>query len=166
MNRYAFGLLVSAAALTGCASMGNMLGHGTEHFYEGEPRPMTEVSVIESNGEYGWGMGSGVSLIAIDGKKLPTLAQSKQALLPGKHTVEYECDLTQNVMNGKRAGRATTTIELEKGVHYRLVGNLYALPKDKWYYSEDTFMGTTNRKLESNACDLKVVKFKALTNEG
>ena len=95
MNRYAFGLLVSAAALTGCASMGNMLGHGTDHFYEGEPRPMMEVSVIESNGEAGWGMGSGVSLIA----------------------------------------------------------------------TEETCMGTTNRKLETKACDLKAVKFKALTNE-
>ncbi|MCA6063773.1 hypothetical protein [Thalassolituus marinus] len=160
------GMLASSVFLTGCAGVGNMLGHGTEHFYEGEPLPMSQVSVIESNGESGWGMGAGINLIAIDGKDLSTFAQSKQALKPGKHTLEYECDRSDNIMDGKHVGHTSSEVELEKGVHYRLVGTRQALDKKDWYYSEKSFLGQKQRQLETSICKLNLVKHKTLTDEG
>ncbi len=94
--------LALIAGVPGCASM---LGNGMDQFYEGEPLPADQVSIIEFNGEAGWGKGNGVSVMSIDGKTLSFLSQSKQALKPGKHELLYECDLNPKVMDGKRDGR-------------------------------------------------------------
>ena len=166
MNKTVLGMIAVSAMLTGCASLERMTGNGMDHFYEGEKLPMTQLSVIEFNGESGWGRGSGVDVEAINDKPLPTFSQSKIALKPGKYTIKYECDANQNMMDGVRVGLTTTTIELEAGVHYLLVGDVSALPPSQWYYSEQTFLGQVQRRLEKNSCALRPIKHKALTNEG
>ncbi|APR68572.1 MAG: hypothetical protein ACJA0I_000030 [Gammaproteobacteria bacterium] len=168
MKSISSALLILTTVLSGCSTMKSLVGHGVTDFYDGEKRPITDVAIIENNGNSGWGMGSGVIINSIDGKKLALLPQSKHAILPGQHEIDYECDLNPNVMGGNndpKVGHAKATIDVAPGVHYKLVGQIHNLPSSQWYYTEKSFLGKTDRVLNKHSCELKLMQYKVYSSE-
>ncbi len=122
---------------------------------------MNEISIIEFNSATGWGHGNGVVVRYIDGEIVPTFSQSKKALLPGDHKIDYECKVLPDKMGGETQGRQEVTVTLVKGVHYLLVGDLYSLPPSKWYYSTvDVLPGIKDQKLNKSGCNLRLIPYK------
>ncbi|MAQ98913.1 MAG: hypothetical protein CMI00_00020 [Oceanospirillaceae bacterium] len=159
--KYLLLLIPAFTLLAGCTAAKHLIGNGTNHLYEGEKKPVNEISIIEFNSATGWGHGNGVVVRYIDGEIVPTFSQSKKALLPGDHKIDYECNVSKDSMPKNTQGRKEVTVTLAKGVHYLLVGDVYSLPPTKWYYSTvDVLPGITDQKLNKYGCNLRLIPYK------
>lgn len=156
MTRKLLGLSLVAAFTTACTP----LQLAPSPMYAGEQLSSDKVAVLEFNPEAGWGKGTGINLRKVDGQDVPFL-RTQVEVLPGEHSLTYECDLSKNSVDGRHGGRTESKFVVEAGVHYRLVGSVQGLPREKWYYVEDELMGMKKQELQTHSCTMRLVQHKS-----